>query len=410
MKKKTRKWKTFMIVTGVVIVLLIAFRLWLPYLVLDKVNAELKKIEGYTGSVRDIDLFLLAGSYTIKDIELNKSGGKIPVPFFAAKTIELSVEWKALLNGEIVGEIEVQQPVLNYVKGPTKATTQTSIDKSWVGVVDNLMPLRINRFTVHNGNIHYRDFHSTPKVDVEMTQATIIATNLTNVEEKETMLPSTVRASASLYEGDVKLTMRLNPLSKTPAFDMNAELTRMSLRNLNDFLKAYGNFDVEKGTFSLYAEAATRDNKIVGYAKPIIKDMHVAQWKKEEGNVLQAAWETVVEFAAWIFKNQRKDQIATQVQFEGSLKNPDVDTWSIIGEVLQNAFIKALIPTLENSISIGKVDEKKNDSKGGVIKFNEKDDDKKKKGGFLKRLFKKDDDKKDENRKEDEAKKDEKQQ
>lgn len=404
-KKKITKRKTFLIVTVSLIVLIIGFRLWLPYLVLDKVNAELKKIEGYTGSVGDIDIFLLAGSYTIIDLKLTKSSGKIPVPFFAARTIELSVEWKALLSGEIVGEIEVQEPVLNYVKGPTKTTTQTSIDKSWIGVVDNLMPLRINRLTIHDGNIHYRDFHSSPKVDVEMKHAGILATNLTNVEDKETMLPATVRGSAALYDGEITLNMRLNPLSKEPAFDMNAEMTSMGLQNLNDFLKAYGNFDVQKGTFSLYVEAATRDNKIIGYAKPIIKDMQVAQWKKEEGTVLQTVWETVVEFAAWVFKNHPKDQIATQVEFEGSLKNPDVDTWTIIGEILQNAFIKALIPTLENSISIGKVKEAKKNDPPGAVKFTEKEDEKKKKGGFLKRLFKKEDKEDEDKKSEDEKKK-----
>lgn len=394
-KNKPKKRRTFLIIAISLIVLLVAFRLWLPYLVLDKVNEQLGRIEGYNGSVKDIDIFLLAGSYTIKDIELNKTGGKIPVPFFAAKAIELSVEWKALFNGEVVGEIEVEQPVLNYVKGPTKATTQTSIDKSWTDVVDELMPLRINRFAVNNGNIHYLDFHSSPKVDVPMTGVQIVATNLTNSEDKETMLPSTVQASASLYEGDVKLSMRLNPLNKIPAFDMNAELTSMNLTNLNDFLKAYGNFDVQKGTFSLYAEAATRDNKIVGYAKPIIKDMDVVEWKKEEGNVLQTAWETVVEVVAWVFKNHPKDQIATQVQFEGSYKNPDVNTWTIVGEVLQNAFIKALIPSLENSVSIRKVNDEKKKPSSGAIKFADKNDTKKKKGGFLKRLFKKDDKDKD---------------
>ena len=39
---------------------------------------------------------------------------------------------------------------------------------------------------------------------------------------------------------------------------MNARLTTLSLTRFNDFLKAYGNFDVEKGTISLYSEAAQR--------------------------------------------------------------------------------------------------------------------------------------------------------
>jgi hypothetical protein len=47
-----------------------------------------------------------------------------------------------------------------------------------------------------------------------------------------------------------------------------------------------------------------------------------------------------------------KDQLATQVSFEGDLDKPDIETWSIIGETLRNAFIQALYPSIENSISI----------------------------------------------------------
>jgi hypothetical protein len=408
MKKKThhKKRRTLWIILASLVVVVIAVRLWLPSLILKEVNKKLKNdIDGYTGSVDDIDLFILAGSYSIKGVELNKTGGKIPVPFFAADEIDLSVEWRALFKGEIVGEIEVQKPVLNYVKGPTKATTQTSIDKDWTEVVDELMPLRINRFEATEGEIHYRDFHSKPKVDLEMTNVFVVATNLTNVNDEEKLLPSTVTGTADLYEGTVKLNMKINPLQKTPTFDLNAELTTMELKNLNDFLRAYGNFDVQKGTFSVYAEAATRDNKIVGYAKPIIKDIKVAEWKKEEeGNIFQKAWESLVGFAAWVFKNQSKDQLATQVEFEGSIKNPDVDTWSIIGETLQNAFIKALVPSIENSISIGSADKLETDP--GALSLKEKDDKKEeKKEGFLKKLFKKKDEKKEEKKKEKEEEK-----
>lgn len=387
-----KKRRTVWIILGVILVLLITFRLFLPTIVLRIVNQKLAAIEGYEGSVKDIDIFLLAGSYTIKDLELNKTGGKIPVPFFSAQAIELSVEWKALFKGEIVGEIEVRGPQLNYVKGPTKATTQTSIDKDWTEVVDELMPLRINRFEVNQGSIHYRDFHSAPRVDMALGNVYLLATNLTNADDKGTLLPATVYGSGTLYEGNVTLNMRLNPLNKTPLFDMNAELTTMNLQNFNDFLKAYGKFDVQKGTLSLYAEAAARENKISGYAKPVIKDIDVMSLK-EEGNVLNKVWEGAVGIVAWVFKNHPKDQLATQIRFEGSMNKPDLNIWNIIGETLQNAFIKALMPSLENSISITSVDDKKDKkkSKAGDVAF--KEDPKKEKKGFLKRIFKKKDEK-----------------
>jgi hypothetical protein len=349
---RSNKKKIGFTVLSIVVILLLAFRIYLPYLVLDIVNKKLSDIDGYVGRVHDIDIRLLAGSYRIKNIELNKVGGKIPVPFFSADVIDFSVEWKALLNGAIVGEIEANKPQLNFVKGPTEETSQTKIDKDWRDVVDELMPLRINRLAINNGEIHFRDFHSSPKIDLLMEQVNILAENLNNAKDNKNILPSTAKATAFAYGGMTTVEMKLNPLEKKPTFDLNAELKGLDIVKLNDFLKAYGNFDVHKGNISIYVEAAAKENKIKGYAKPIIKDLKVLSWKEDKKDAIKVVWEGLIELGAWIFKNHPKDQLATQVSFEGSLDKPDVEIWSVIGQTLYNAFIQALYPSIENSISI----------------------------------------------------------
>ena len=161
-KSKGRKRLRIKKILLVLIVVLIVIRILLPYIVLKVVNNKLAELDGYTGHVRDIDLALIVGSYKIKDIKLEKTGGKIPVPFFAAEVIDLSVEWKALFKGGLVGEIEVRRPILNFVKGPTEETSQTKIDKEWQDIVNELMPLKLNRFEIVEGEIHYLDYYSSP--------------------------------------------------------------------------------------------------------------------------------------------------------------------------------------------------------------------------------------------------------
>ena len=46
--------------------------------------------------MQDIDIALIRGAYTIDSITLDKINDKVPVPFFVAKTIDISVEWDAL--------------------------------------------------------------------------------------------------------------------------------------------------------------------------------------------------------------------------------------------------------------------------------------------------------------------------
>lgn len=60
----------------------------------------------------------------------------------------------------------------------------------------------------------------------------------------------------------VHFNMNIDPLQKNPEFDAKAELTNMQLTGINDFLKAYGHFDVSKGVFSVYAEAASKNKSI----------------------------------------------------------------------------------------------------------------------------------------------------
>jgi len=368
-KRKHRlRWKRILLIT---VVVLIVFRLFLPYIVLNFVNDKLAKIEVYKGHVEDIDLALIVGSYKIKDIKLEKTGGEIPVPFFAADVIDLSIEWKALFKGGLVGEIEVTRPILNFVKGPTEATSQTKIDKEWQDIVNELMPLKLNRFEIFEGEIHYLDYYSTPKIDVFTKDIHILAENLSNAIDSTNLLPSNVTGSASIYGGNATMNMKLDALNKVPTFDLNAELKGLNLVEVNDFLKAYGNFDVQKGTFGVYTEAAAKDGKIIGYTKPIIKDLDVVEWKQEKEDPLgEKVWESIIGFGGWIFKNKSEDQVATEIQFEGDLKDPNVDIWSILGGTLRNAFIEALNPSLEHTINI-------NTTETAEVK----------KDGFLKKIF-----------------------
>ena len=212
----------------------------------------------------------------------------------------------------------------------------------------------------------------------------------TNAKDQKEVLPSTAVASADVYGGTATVNMKLDPLNNKTVFDANAELKNLNLTHLNDFLKAYGNFDVSKGTLSLYTEAAAKDNKLAGYVKPVIKDLKVLDAKKDDENPLQFVWEAVVSGVAWAFKNHPKDQLATKIEFTGNLKDPDTNIWEIIGQVLRNAFIQALYPSLENEINLQSVEKKDDEPKtflgklfkgiSGKKNKEEKKNDEKKKG------------------------------
>src|SRR5206468_3473997 len=100
------------------------------------------------------------GAYTIHDMRVVKENGKVQEPLFEARSVDLSVAWDALLHGAFVGEIDVYDAKLNEVNGGNAATSQTGAEtpaSDWKKTVQDLFPIRIDRLSFHNSEIHYVD-------------------------------------------------------------------------------------------------------------------------------------------------------------------------------------------------------------------------------------------------------------
>ena len=292
-----------LIIIGIIILILIGIRIALPYIIKDYVNNVLNSIPEYTGSIGDVDLNLWRGAYKIQDVKLLKTSGKVPVPFFSAKQLDLSVEWGALFEGSLVGEISLYNPKLNFVSGPTKKQSQQSIDTSWTDKVKQLFPLKINRFEIINGEVHFRNFHSDPKVDIYLDNIYATATNLTNSKNlSKTLIASIDAKGNAMHTGHFTLKANINPYLKEPTFDLAAKLTNVDLVKLNNFIKAYGKFDVQSGTFEVVGEFAAANGKFEGYVKPFFKNMKVLSLKEDIKNPLKLFWETIVGAVTGLFK------------------------------------------------------------------------------------------------------------
>lgn len=377
-KPRHRKRKAFYFLIGF-IALIVIVRIILPYVVLHLVNKNLATMKGYYGHVKDIDLEIIRGAYKVDSIYLNKKDTITDkqTPFFAASLIDLSVEWRALFKGSIVGEVAMQEPMLRFTKDKVEPKDVAKDSSALKELLDDFMPLQINRCEINNGRIQYIDESTKPKVDLQMTDLHLLAENLRNSYDSTVVLPATIDASANVYDGTLTFDAKANPLAVTPTFDMSAELKNTNMVKLNDFFQAYAKIDVNKGIFGLYTEVAAKDKKFAGYVKPIIKDLDVLGKEDRKDNLLQKLWEGAAGTVAEIFENQRKDQLATKIPFKGDMDKPDTNVWYALSNVLQNAFIHALQPTIDNEISIGSVKVGKDEDKTFLQKIFSKDGDKK---------------------------------
>jgi len=333
-------------------VFLMIIRAFLPMGVQWYLNRELSQMKDYKGHVGDVDLALIRGAVKLEHMKLVRTGGKVPVPFLAANPVEISIAWKELIRGSVVAEVDVGYGELNIVDGPTPKQSQKTIDRGWLQVLDKLLPIRVNRFTLRDGEMHFRNLTRKPAVDVHMKQIVMEARNLSNTADKNVVLPSTVKAHGIVMnKAPFKLQMKLNALKNPMDFDLNSEMKELSLPRLNNFFKAYADIDVENGTLSVATELASKDGKLKGYVKPIMKNLDVVELDEDtKKGPFALFWQSFTGTIADILQNN--DKQGAKVPIEGTIIKPKTGTFAAVKSALGHAFGSPLSPGIERTVNI----------------------------------------------------------
>ncbi|WNW00724.1 DUF748 domain-containing protein [Tenacibaculum sp. HL-MS23] len=348
-KKPIHKRKRY-IIPATLIVLLISFRLYLPTLVKNYVNENLAEIPGFYGQVKEIDISLYRGAYVIHGLYLNKVNAKTQVPFLKFLKTDISVEWKSLFEGEIVAEIIMDNAEIIYVFEDQETTPEEGIADvdDWTKVLTDLVPLKINRFEMHNGKFAFVQLSADPNIDLSISKVELTAKNLRNVAEKGRTLPSTINITGvSFGGGDLKLDGKMNIIKEIPDMDIAFSLKNADAKALNDFTIFYAGIDFESGKAELYSEIAIADGYLKGYMKPLLTN---SKFIGKEDGFLETLWEGFVVFFKTILKNHSTDTIATEIPIEGDLNNVKAGIFPTIGGIFKNAWINAFKGETDGSI------------------------------------------------------------
>ncbi len=370
--KKRRKgtiWKILL----VLVVIILAVRIALPYVLLDQANKRLKEMPGYYGHIDDLSLAILRGAYQIHSAFLDKQDTTSGVrsPFVAVDNIDHPLEWEAIFNGRIAGQVILDRPMVRFTKDEVEPKEVAQDTTELADLFEDFMPIEIERFEIRNGSFQFRDPTTSPEVFLAMEHIELVAEGLTTEKDTNDLLPGSVRMNANVYGGTFDLDMGLDPIASSPTFDMAVRLENADMTLFNEFFQAYGNFDIQQGRISLFTEIASNQGKFIGYVKPVIEDLQVLGPKDRDKPLGEQIWQGLVALGTSLIRNPNEQQIATRVPLEGDLEDPNVLTWYAVVDLLRNAFIKALEPQLDRDINIGQVDE-----------GHEKDE-----RGFFKRLF-----------------------
>ena len=141
---------------------------------------------------------------------------------------------------------------------------------------------------------------------------------------------------------------KFRPENAGPDFDLYVKIEDSRMTAMNDVLRAYGDFDVSAGVFSLVTELHVKNGAISGYIKPFFKDMKVYDKRKDKDQGLShQMYEMLVGGVAFILENRSHQEVATKIDIKGRANHPETSTWQIVGELIRNAFFKAILPSFE---------------------------------------------------------------
>ena len=73
--------------------------------------------------------------------------------------------------------------------------------------------------------------------------------------------------------------------------------------------------------------------------------------KDKEKSVFHKMYEMLVGGLAKLLENRSRGEVATKADIAGPVESPETSTLQIIGQLIKNAFFKAILPGFEQEVT-----------------------------------------------------------
>jgi hypothetical protein len=267
--------------------------------------------------------------------------------------IEYAPTVKALdLDQATIRNIEVE-----YIHTPAKAgvvqevTAKTAQTAQAVSNEPGIL-LRARELRVVESTVGFVNRATTPAYRAFLSPMDLTIRNFSN---HATDGPTEARLKGRFMgSGDAEARATFRPDKKGPNFQLRVSIENTDLRTMNDMLRAYGNFDVAAGSFSLFSEVAVKNQRIDGYVKPLFSGLDVYDPAQDrEKSLGRKLYEKAVEGVAKLLKNVPRREVATVASISGPIDNARANTLEVIVRIIQNAFFSAILPGFEHQAREG---------------------------------------------------------
>lgn len=249
-----------------------------------------------------------------------------------------------------VADTTLERADLTYVK---RRAEQPSVGEQTTKAAATVtqkpeVAVRVDRLKIAKSQLAYRDETTDPPYRLFVTDCDANVTNFSNVRAAGDEPGKATINAKFMGQGPTRVDAVFRPQQDRTDFDLWVRIEDTDLRTMNDVWRAYGKFDVEKGTFSLYSEIGVQNGEVHGYVKPIFHEIDVFDPGEDKG-VGQKLYEGIVGGAATLLTNPPHEQVATKTDLSGRLDAPRTNVLQVMANLIRNAFFQAILPGLEGS-------------------------------------------------------------
>jgi membrane protein len=222
-------------------------------------------------------------------------------------------------------------------------------DMPWQEKIMQLPRFNISPVLLTDGEISIIGAPGELRAELAVDRLNLRAENITNSTALAPTLMATLTADARLLSSGVcQLQAQGYPLAKMPTFNADLSSSGIDLSSLRNVIQKAADIDVRHGTAALYVEVAAADGYISGYAKPVFDHLELEPPAHSDFFARLKVW--AAKALTWLITNKRRDRIATRLDFEGAIDDPEFDITDAVLRFIRNAFSTAERASLEHRI------------------------------------------------------------
>jgi len=263
-----------------------------------------------------------------------------------------SVEYAPKITRLTLERVLVQGVEIDYIHSARTAQVEKARARETAQAAKQVankpsVELRIGRLDVVKSSFGFVNQAARPPYRVVLTDTDLSLEHLGNQRSQG---PAVARIRGRFMgSGETRITAKVQPQTGSADVDFTAQVERVDMARMKDLVRAHGGLDVAAGEFSVYSELRTKDGALSGYVKPLFRGVKVggAREGAQEKTLRRRLYEGLVDIGGKILKNRARGEVATVVTLGGRVDQPEFGLWQVVGRLLQNAFIKAILPGYE---------------------------------------------------------------